>query len=231
MFWYGHGSLIWWESYIILLPAIVLGIYAQAKVKSAFGKWSQVASRRNMTGAQAAQFLLRAAGITDVPVETSQGFLSDNYNPRDRVLRLSPDVYSQNSLAAIGVAAHETGHALQHAKGYAFLGLRSMMVPAAQSSNLWIFLFLIGLWFRSPLMMNIGIILFSGMVLFTLFTLPVEIDASRRAVAMVESTGLLTAEEVPAVKEVLTAAALTYVAAALTAILQLARLLYLRNRD
>lgn len=231
MFWFGHGSLIWYESYLILVPAVILGIYAQAKVKSAFGKWSQVRSRRNMTGAQAAQFLLKAAGINDVQVQMSRGFLSDNYNPRDRVLRLSPDVYNQDSLAAIGVAAHETGHAIQHAKGYAFLGLRTLMVPAAQSSQLWIILFFIGLWIRSSLMMNIGIIFFSGMVLFTLVTLPVEINASRRAVAMVESTGLLATDEVPAVKQVLTAAALTYVAAALMAILQLARLLWLRDRD
>jgi hypothetical protein len=223
--------LIWYGSYIILLPAVILGLYAQAKVSSAFGKWSRVASSRNMTGAQAAAYLLKAAGITNVPVEVSQGWLSDNYNPRDRVLRLSPDVYGTNSLAAIGVAAHETGHAIQHAQGYAFMGLRTMMAPAAQSSNLWLTLFVIGFLFHSPTMQNIGIIFFSGTVLFMMFTLPVEIDASRRAVKMVESTGLLTAEEVPAVKEVLTAAALTYVAAALMAILQLARLLLLRSRD
>ncbi len=223
--------LLWYGSYLILIPAILLGIYAQAKVSSAFGKWSRVASRRNMTGAQAAEFLLKAAGITNVPVEVSQGWLSDNYNPRDRVLRLSPDVYGQNSLAAIGVAAHETGHAIQHAQGYAFMGLRSAMVPLAQTSNLWIILFAIGLFLHSPTMQNVGIIFFSGTVLFMMFTLPVEIDASRRAVRMVESTGLLTTEEVPAVKEVLTAAALTYVAAALMAILQLVRLLVLRRED
>jgi hypothetical protein len=223
--------LLWYWSYIILLPALLLGIYAQAKVSAAFGRWSRVASRRGLTGAQAAELLLKAAGISNVPVEVSQGWLSDHYDPSKKVLALSPDVYGESSLAAIGVAAHETGHAIQHATGYALMGLRGALVPMASTSQLWIFLFVIGLWFHSPTMQNLGIIFYSATVLFMIFTLPVEIDASRRAVKMVESTGLLAADEVPAVKQVLTAAALTYVAAALTAILMLVRLLILRRED
>lgn len=222
---------LWDWTLILLLPAVALGIYAQAKVSSAFGKWSRVAARKGLTGKDAAQFLLHAAGINDVPVEVSQGLLSDHYDPRARVLRLSPEVYGQPSLAAIGVAAHETGHAMQQATGYSLLGFRNALVPLASSSNLWIVLFVIGLFFRSPMLQNVAIVLFSATVLFMIFTLPVEMDASRRAVKMVTETGLLEAEEVPAVKEVLSAAALTYVAAALMAILQLARLLLLRRED
>jgi len=222
---------LWDWTLIILLPAVALGIYAQAKVSAAFGKWSRVAARRGLTGADAARYLLQLAGIYDVRIEPSQGMLSDHYDPRNKVLRLSPEVYSQPSLAAIGVAAHEAGHAIQHATGYAALGFRNALVPLAATSNLWVLLFIIGLFFGSPTLQNVAILLFSATVLFMLVTLPVEFDASRRAIRLVEETGILAADEVPAAREVLNAAALTYVAAALMAILQLVRLLMLRRED
>lgn len=223
--------LLWDWTLIILLPAVALGIYAQAKVSAAFGKWSRVAARRGFSGADAARYLLQLAGIYDVRIEPSQGMLSDHYDPRNKVLRLSPEVYSQPSLAAIGVAAHEAGHAIQHATGYAALGFRNALVPLAATSNLWVLLFIIGLFFGSPMLQNVAILLFSATVLFMLVTLPVEFDASRRAIRLVEETGILAADEVPAAREVLNAAALTYVAAALMAILQLVRLLMLRRED
>lgn len=222
---------LWDWTLIILLPAVLLGIYAQIKVSSAFGKWSRVAARRGLSGADAARYLLQLAGIYDVRVEPTQGLLSDHYDPRSKVLRLSPEVYSQPSLAAIGVAAHEAGHAIQHTTGYAALGFRNALVPLAATSNLWVLLFIIGFFFGSPMLQNVAILLFSATVLFMLVTLPVEFDASRRAIRLVEETGILTADEVPAAREVLNAAALTYVAAALMAILQLVRLLMLRRED
>lgn len=222
---------LWDWTLIILLPAVLLGIYAQIRVSSAFGKWSRVASRRGLSGADAARYLLQLAGIHDVRIEPSQGMLSDHYDPRGKVLRLSPEVYSQPSLAAIGVAAHEAGHAIQHATGYAALGFRNALVPLAATSNLWVLLFIIGLFFGSPMLQNVAILLFSATVLFMLVTLPVEFDASRRAIRLVAETGLLAPDEVPAAREVLGAAALTYVAAALMAILQLVRLLMLRREE
>ncbi len=222
---------LWDWTWIVLIPAIVFGMYAQARVTQAFSRWSRVRSRSGMTGAEVAQFLLRAAGIHDVVVEPAQGFLTDHYDPAHKVLRLSPAVYMEPSLAAIGVAAHETGHAVQHATRYAPLALRSALVPMAATSNLWIFLFIIGLFMGSSLLQNLGILLFSGTILFMLVTLPVEFDASRRALRMLSETGVLAPDELPAVKEVLNAAAMTYVAAALMAILQLVRLLLLRRED
>jgi Zn-dependent membrane protease YugP len=220
---------LWDWTWIILMPAILLGLYAQLRVSSAFNKWSRVTSRRRVTGAEAARFLLRAAGIDNVAIEPTRGLLSDHYDPVRRILRLSPEVYSQPSLAAIGVAAHETGHAVQHATAYSPLALRNALVPMASLGNLWILLFLLGFLFASPMLQNLGILLFSATVLFMLFTLPVEFNASARAIRMLEETGLLASDELPAAREVLSAAALTYVAAALMAVLQLLRLLALRR--
>lgn len=221
--------LLWDWTWIILIPAIVLGLYAQARVSAAFGKWSRVVSRRRITGAQAAQYLLRAAGLSDVRIELTRGLLSDHYDPVHRVLRLSPQVYSEPSIAAIGVAAHEAGHAIQHASGYSALALRNALVPMASLGNLWIILFFIGFLFASPMLQNLGILLFSATVVFMLFTLPVEFNASSRAIRMLAETGILAEDELPAARDVLNAAALTYVAAALMAVLQLIRLLMLRR--
>lgn len=220
----------WDPTYVILLPAIVLAIYAQIKVRSTFGRYSQVRGSSGYTGARVAAELLRRQGITDVKVEQVGGRLADHYDPRTKVLRLSPEVYESDSLAALGVAAHETGHAAQHREGYAPLALRSAIVPVASFGTTAAFiLFLLGLILSSPALMNLGILLFAGYVLFALVTLPVEFNASSRAVALLQNQGLVMPQEASAVRQVLNAAALTYVAAAAMAILQLVRLLALRN--
>lgn len=210
---------------LFALPGLLLGLWAQARVRSTFGKYSKVQTARNVTGAQVARSLLDEHGLHDVVIEETQGFLSDHYDPRSRVLRLSPDVYRTPSVAAAGVAAHEMGHALQHAAGYAPLQLRSAIVPAAQfGSTLAPWIFIAGFLLRStPLgwLAWAGVILFAVAVVFTLVTLPVEFDASKRAKTLLSSSGILIGEEIKGVDKVLDAAALTYVAAAVSAIGQL----------
>lgn len=217
---------------ILLLPALALSLYAQFKVSSTFKRYSKVRSGRGLTGAAGARLLLDGGGLSHVPIELVKGKLSDHYDPRGKALRLSADVANQASLAALGVAAHEVGHALQDAQGYAPMRVRSSLVPAASlGSNLGILLFIAGLFIgRNPLLMNLGILLFSAAVLFTLVTLPVEFNASRRALALLNSQGILVSTEVEGARKVLTAAGLTYVAAALMAIAQLARLVLI-SRD
>ena len=229
--------MVFWDwTLILLVPAILLGIYAQAKVSSSFRKYSQVASSRGLTGAEGARLVLEGAGLHDVAIKVGGRRLSDHYDPRDRSLTLSPEVGNSNSLAALGVAAHEAGHAMQHAHGYAPFKLRSALVPVANiGSNLGIILFFVG-WILGayqgiPWLMNIGIILFSAAVLFTLVTLPVEFNASNRAIKELTNKSILVGEaEVEGAKKVLNAAALTYVAAALMAILQLARMILISRR-
>ena len=193
-------------------------------MRSAYACYLQIPTQRRITAREAAEYILRSAGITDVQIESIRQPLGDHYDPRRRKLRLSaPD---STSVAAVGVAAHEAGHALQHAQGYAPLALRSAIVPLAMfGSQLALPLFFLGLVFQAASLVNIGIILFSAAVLFTLVTLPVEFNASRRAVAALRSAGLVTEGELGAVKEVLTAAALTYVASAAMAVAQLLGLL------
>jgi len=212
------------ETLILLIPAFLLAIYAQFKVRSAYSKYLQVPTQRRITAREAAEHILKSAGITNVQIEAIHQPLGDHYDPRRRKLRLSaPD---SASVAAVGVAAHEAGHALQHAQGYAPLALRSAIVPMAMfGSQLAFPLFFIGLIFQAASLVNIGIILFSAAVLFTLVTLPVEFNASRRAMAALRSAGLVTERELGAVKEVLSAAALTYVASAAMAIAQLLSML------
>lgn len=217
-------------TYVLLLPAIILALYAQYRVQSTFRKYSEVRAGSGYTGAHVAAELLRRQGITDVKIEPIQGMLSDHYDPRTKVLRLSPDVYGSDSLAAVGVAAHETGHALQHRDGYAPLALRSAIVPIASFGTTAAFiLFMIGLFASLPRLMDLGILLFLGYVIFSLITLPVELNASGRAVAMLQGQGLVLPQEAQGVREILNAAALTYVAAAAMALLQLVRLIALRN--
>jgi uncharacterized protein len=220
-------------SLVLLLPALALGIYAQAKVRSNFNRYSQVPSARGLTGAQGARQLLDGAGLMDVDIQVGGNRLSDHYDPRSRTLTLSPDVGNSNSLAALGVAAHEAGHALQHAAHYVPFRLRSGLVPVANlGSNLGFILFFIGfIFYRSPALMNVGIALYSCAVLFTLVTLPVEFDASKRAMAELSNRNILVADELTGAKKVLSAAALTYVAAALMAILQLVRLILISRRS
>ena len=228
--------IFWYWDLILLVPAVILGIYAQAKVSSSFNKYSKVPSSRGLTGADAARLVLDGAGLYNVGIQVAGGRLSDHYDPRTRTLSLSPDVGGSSSLAALGVAAHEAGHALQHAEGYAAFKVRSALVPVANlGSTLGFWLFIIGMFISSyqgsSILMNAGIILFSAAVLFTLVTLPVEFNASHRALAQLANKSILMGEELKGAKKVLSAAALTYVASALMAVLQLLRLILISRRD
>lgn len=218
-------------TYILVLIGVVLSLLASGLVKSTFSKYSRMRNMRGITGAEAAEQVLHRAGIYDVRIEHVSGNLTDHYDPRTKVLRLSDSVYGQSSVAAVGVAAHECGHAIQHAKGYAPLNLRSLLVPVANfgAQIAWP-LILIGLLFgrgTSSILINIGIIAFSAAVLFQIVTLPVEFNASNRAIRMIADTGMMQGEEIQAAKKVLNAAALTYVASAASAILQLLRIILL----
>lgn len=216
---------------LILIPAGLFALYAQAKVRGAYARASQIPASRGYTGAQTAEEVMCQAGISDVPIEPVPGELTDHYDPGKRRLRLSQGVYGGRSLAAVGIAAHEAGHAMQHASAYPALGLRSAVVPVANiGTMLGPILFMVGLFiFRSPMLVNIGIAAYSFAVLFTLITLPVELNASRRAIACLTNQGIITSAEVDETRRVLSAAAWTYVAAAAVAISQLVRVLLLRN--
>lgn len=233
--YYGYGYY-YDPMYILIIISCIIAFIAQIKVKSTFNKYSKVASSRGMTGAMVAEQLLRSQGIYDVSIQRVSGNLSDNYNPRNKTLNLSDSVYNSTSVAAIGVAAHETGHAIQHATGYGPLSFRTALFPVANigSRLSWVFIIL-GLIFGSTnILVDIGILMFSLAVLFQLVTLPVEFNASARALQLLESQGYLYADENRQARKVLSAAAMTYVAAAATAILQLLRLIYLfggRRRD
>ena len=216
------------RTYILLIIGMLLSLAASAKLKSTFAHYSRVRSVSGLTGAETASRILRMAGITDVRIEPVSGSLTDHYDPRTKTVRLSEDIYGRTSLAAVGVAAHECGHAIQHARNYAPLEIRSAIVPAANlGSTLSWPLFLIGLFAGIRPLLTAGIVLFSLAVLFQLVTLPVEINASSRALKMLETTGILGSDENRGARKVLTAAALTYVAALAASILQLLRLLIL----
>jgi len=207
---------------VFMLPGLALSMWASFKVKSTFRKYSEVRVQSGLSGAEAATELLRRKGIFDVQVEEVQGFLSDHYDPGAKMLRLSPDVYRGRSLAAMGVAAHEAGHAIQHATGYGPLWFRSLVVKPAQiGSNIGGILCAIGIGMASTKMVWAGVILFSAFVVFTLVTLPVEFNASNRAVAVLEETGMINRSEVGGTRAVLNAAAMTYVAGAISAIMTL----------
>ncbi len=224
-------------TYGLVLIGVVISLLASARVKTTYAKYSSVKSMSGITGAQAAERLLYASGIRDVHIEQVSGHLSDHYDPRSKVLRLSDSVYHSNSIAAIGVAAHECGHAIQHQNSYLPLKIRGLLVPVANIGSMAAWpLILSGLCvggFQS--LIDLGILLFSAAVLFQLITLPVEFNASRRAIARLGETGILHREELAGSKKVLDAAALTYVAAAAATILQLLRLVLLfgggRRRD
>lgn len=204
---------------LFALPGLLLGLWAQARVRGAFNKYSKVRNARDLTGAQVARLLLDEQGLSHVAVEETKGRLSDHYDPRSKVLRLSPEVYRTNSIAAAGIAAHELGHALQDSKGYAPLRLRSAIVPATQfGSMLAPWLFIAGWFLNITPLAWFAVILFGIAVVFTLVTLPVERDASKRAKAMLTSSGVLIGDEIQGANKVLDAAALTYVAAAVSSI-------------
>jgi Zn-dependent membrane protease YugP len=219
-------------TFLLLVPALLLTVYAQIRVSSTFNKYAKVRSGRGLTGAEGARMLLDSSGLQSVTIELVAGRLSDHYDPRSRTLRLSGDVAESASLASLGVAAHEVGHAVQHAEGYGPMKLRSLLVPVANvGSNLGYILFLAGLiFFQSQLLVNVGILFFSAAVFFTVVTLPVELDASRRALASLSEKGILVSNEIDGARAVLRAAALTYLAAALMAILNLVRMILISRR-
>ncbi|ONN26802.1 peptidase [Thermosipho affectus] len=224
-------------TFIILIPGILLALIAQMYVQERFSKYSRIPSSLNMTGAELAKFMLESSGIYNVKVERVPGNLTDHYDPIKKVVRLSDATYNSNSVAALGVVAHEIGHAIQHARKYVPLILRNSIAPVVSfSSNLSWILFILGFIFMNMALVRIGILLFSLAVIFSLITLPVEFDASRRAVKILESNLMMPKNELSGVKSVLGAAAMTYVASTLMAFLQLLRMLLIAgflggNRD
>jgi Zn-dependent membrane protease YugP len=217
---------------VLVAPTLLLSLFAQILVKSTFAKYSRVPSGSGLSGRAAAALLMREAGVPGVSIQPVGGALTDHYDPGSKALRLSRPVYDSTSIAAVGVAAHETGHAIQHARSYGPLALRSALVPAAKigsSAGPW--LAVAGFLFSIPLLVNAGIILFGAAVLFYVVTLPVEFNASSRAIAILRASGTLREDELRGVKKVLAAAALTYVASALTALMSFLRLVLIsRNK-
>ena len=213
---------------ILIIPALVFAFWAQSRVKSTFVTYSEIRARGGVTADSVSRTLLDRFGLQGVRVERVPGNLTDHYDPRDKVLRLSDSVGGSTSIAAIGVAAHEVGHAIQDKEGYVPLRLRNAIVPVVNIGSMGAFpLFLIGLFMGAPVLINLGIILFAGVVVFHLVTLPVELDASARALKLLSCTGILMNDELGGARKVLNAAALTYVAATIMAIAQLLRLLIL----
>ncbi len=242
-FFYGYFEYLLW-----MLPALIISLIAQAKVKSTYSKYSKVINRMGITGAEATRRVLSAGGVTNVQITSVGGNLTDHFDPRTNTIRLSDGVYGRNTVAAVGIAAHEAGHALQHAEGYVPNKIRSALVPISNiGSRIGWILIIIGFamsgvsyyyystptTYNSPVgdaLVTIGIILYSTSLLFTLITLPVEFNASKRALKIIESTGMLQGEEYEGAKKTLTAAAMTYVAAALTSLLQLLRIITIAKR-
>lgn len=230
---YPFGYFRFDSTMLILIPAVILTIYAQSKVQSSFNKYLRIPTQKRYTGVQVARRLLDQHGLENIPIEVSHGKLSDHYDPTKQVLRLSKEVYEGNSVAAVSVAAHEVGHAIQHANGYMPLTLRNMVFPLARfgSSAAWPFM-MIGLLIPSlGSLMNIGILLFGMAVLFQIITLPVEFNASSKALELLDTNGFVVANEIKGSKKVLQAAALTYIAAMASGIAQLLRLIMIRNRN
>lgn len=222
MYWfYGYFNYL-----LFMLPAIIISMWAQIKVKSTFSKYSNIRNMRNMTGAEAAKRVLEYSGINNVEIRAIGGKLSDNYDPSTNVINLSQDVYSSTSVAALGVAAHEAGHAVQHAKGYNPVKWRTAMVPVTKiGSSLSLPIIIFGYFFSYQPLILAGILLFSLVVLFSLVTLPVEFNASNRAIKILNNSGILQEDELKGAKKVLSAAAMTYVASTFTALWQLLRII------
>jgi len=217
---------------ILVIPGLLLGMWAQFKVKSSFEKYQRVLSRSGYTAEGIARTLLNRGNCDHVAIQQTGGSLTDHYDPRSKVLRLSQSVYGSNSVAAIGVAAHECGHAMQHQEGYAPLRLRSALVPVVNlGSNLYFPIFLLGILFSWEPLVYVGIACFGLTLLFALVTLPVEFNASSRAISALREGGYLGEEELSGAKAVLDAAALTYVASAISSLLQLVRLLLIARRN
>lgn len=219
-------------TFLLLIPAFILAFYAQSKVRGAYQRYSQVAARSRLTGAQAAYQLLQTAGAGEVTIEKTPGNMTDHYDPRKKVLRLSQGVHDSPSIAALGIAAHEAGHAIQHHNRYQPMALRSLIYPVASLGSTLAFpLFFIGFFTGSGsrTLMDIGILLFTGALAFSVVTLPVEFNASKRALVLLEERRFLTPDEMVGARKVLSAAALTYVASTAMAAVQLLRMLVLRS--
>lgn len=225
--------LFFWDpTMILLIPAIILAIWAQMRVTSTFNKYSKIPSAQGISGAQAAKAILDQNGLYDVEIEPVEGKLSDHYDPKSKKVRLSKSNFSGKSLSALAVAAHEVGHAIQDHKGYVPLKIRHAILPATNLGSMAAFpLFIIGMIFSTPFLMDIGIILFTAVVIFQVVTLPVEFNASNRALAILGANGMLAEEELRGARKVLNAAALTYVAATAMALINLLRLIILRGND
>lgn len=229
-FFYGFD----WTYFVFILPCVIITLICQLRISSAYSRYSQIQNSRYMTGAQAAEYVLRTNGVTGVRIEQIAGHMTDHFDPRTNTIRLSDGVFNSTSIAAVGIAAHEAGHAVQHAEGYLPNKIRGAVVPLANigSKLSWIFI-LLGCFLSAKVgytFLYIGIVLFSLSVLFTILTLPVEFNASSRALKVIKEGNLLVGEEYQGAKSTLQAAAMTYVAAALTAVLQLVRLFVLARR-
>jgi len=216
--------------FLLLIPAFIFAVYAQFRVRKMYVKYSKISARNGYTGAQAARKILDSQGLRNVPIKEIKGTLTDHYNPLNKTLNLSSAVYRGNSLASVGIAAHESGHAVQHARLYLPLMLRSGVFPAVRFSSWAAFpLFFIGFLFHTPVLMDIGILIFIGVVIFQLITLPVEFNASHRAMKLLVMTGVINTNEAVGAQRILDAAALTYLAATAVAIINLLRLILLRQ--
>ena len=227
-------KMFYWDyTMFLIMPALALALYAQAKVRGAYAKYGRIFASSRITGAEAAHRILQTGGAGEVTIEKIAGQLTDHYDPRKKVLRLSEGVYDNSSIAALGIAAHEAGHALQHATGYAPLAVRNAIYPVANIGSTLAFpLFFIGFLMSShgpSVLMDIGILLFAGAVVFSVITLPVEFDASKRAVALLGERGFLVGNEIDGARKVLSAAALTYVASTAMAVMQLVRMFLMRS--
>lgn len=216
--------------YIFLIISIILSLYAQYKVKTNFTEYTKVHSSSNMTGAQVAKLMLDRRGVYDVSVQPVAGVLTDHYDPRSKTVRLSEEVYDKTSISAVSVAAHEVGHALQHNEQYAFLSFRSALAPVASFASKFVYILIVlGFLLEMMQLVDFAILAFSAAVLFQIITLPVEFNASKRALANLQADGVLAVDEVGSSKRVLGAAALTYVAATAVSVVNLARLIIMRN--
>lgn len=226
-YYYGFGPEFW----LMILAAIIVAV-AQAKISGSYAKYSRVATRRGMTGAQVARAILDQNGLQDIPVQISNGQLSDHYDPRSRVIRLSPKVYNDASIASVAVAAHEVGHAIQHKVKYPAIGFRDALLPIVNiSSSLGWFALAIGLFLQNGVLLQIGIISLIVIALFQFATLPLEFNASKRAIRLLETNTFIYEDEVPMAKSMLNAAAFTYVAALISSLLNILRMIAIANRN
>ena len=224
---------MWYDYYYIVLvvPALIISLIAQINIKKTYANMAKTVNSRHISGAEAASRVLKYYGIDNVRIERTQGKLSDHYDPRSNVIRLSPEVFSGNSIASVGIACHEAGHAAQHAQNYAPIKVRNAVLPVANiGSSMGFTLAILGYFMGFELLVNVGIILFAAVVIFQLVTLPIEFNASRRAVRVIDETNMLDDSELPKAKKVLKAAAMTYVASLLVSIMSLLRLILRTNR-